>query len=154
MKLKHLFQLAFVSLFLFVGSVTASADDIENSSIANYNDLAYSYYPNGTFSGYGTISGAGKVYMVLTIQGESVSGKYYYVKTNKNRKNKAWIYISGYYAYEADEDCVLQEHASGPKSGGFYGGLYSLNNNYTRFSYESKFHRNDGRSFNFKINLK
>ena len=154
MKLKHLFQLAFVSLFLFVGSVTASADDIENSSIANYNDLAYSYYnPNGTYSGYGTINGAGQVYMVLTVQGESVSGKYYYVKTNKNRKNKAWIYLSGFYA-EADDQCVVNEHANGPKSGGFYGELFSLNNSSTRLCYEGKFHRNDGRSFNFRINLK
>lgn len=154
MKLKHLFQLAFISIFLFAGSATASADDFGNSSITSYNDLAYSYYPNGTYSGYGTINGAGQVYMVLTIQGESVSGKYYYVKTNKNRKNKAWIYISGYYAYLADEDCVLNKHSNGPKNGSFYGGLYSLNNKYTRFCYEGKFHRNDGRSFNFKINLK
>ena len=154
MKLKQLFQFTLISLFILAGASTASAKESAENSVVSYNDLAYSYYPNGTFSGYGTISGAGQVYMVLTIQGESVTGKYYYVKTNKNRKNKAWIYISGYYGYEADEDCVLQEHASGPKNGGFYGGLYSLNNNYTRFSYEGKFHRNDGRSFNFKINLK
>lgn len=153
MKLKHLFQLAFISIFLFAGSVTASADDFGNSSITSYNDLAYSYYPNGTYSGYGTINGAGQVYMVLTIQGESVSGKYYYVKTNKNRKNKAWIYLSGFYA-EADDQCVAKELANGPKNGGFYGELFSINNSSTRFCYEGKFHRNDGRSFNFRINLK
>lgn len=154
MKLKHLFQLAFISIFLFAGSVTASADNFDNSSIINYNDLAYSYYyPNGTYSGYGTITGAGQVYMVLTVQGESVSGKYYYVKTNKNRKNKAWIYLSGFYA-EVDDQCVVTEHANGSKNGGFYGELFSLNNSSTRFCYEGKFHRNDGRSFNFRINLK
>lgn len=153
MRLNRFIQITLISLFLLAGASTASAKDTADNSVVSFNDLAYSYYPNGTFSGYGTISGAGQVYMVLTIQGESVSGKYYYVKTNKNRKNKAWIYLSGFYA-EADDQCVAKELANGPKNGGFYGELFSINNSNTRFCYEGKFHRNDGRSFNFRINLK
>lgn len=89
MKFIKLLRHVMIGVFLIGGVSVVNAQE---SELVLSRDYAYS---DEVYSGYGTISGAGKVYMVIDFGGDFPSGKYYYIKTNKNRKNKVWIYLTG-----------------------------------------------------------
>ena len=94
------------------------------------------------------MKGVGKFYMVLNVSlwGSSVTGKYYYVKTNKNRKNKAWIYLSG--SWNSDTgDMILYEQSNSSKAGAFHG--YYWDESWMEFT--GTFIRNDGKRFKFEF---
>lgn len=128
---------------LFALSITSHVEAQEFKEIVSVSngDLAFN---DTEVSGYGTISGAGKIYMELLIEGNYISGRYYYLKTNKNRSNKSWIYLEGYYDWG---DVVLYELANGRKNGKFVG------KNKKGGIYKGTFYRNDGKRFSFNLNL-
>ena len=122
----------------------AHAQNIDTSSpLTNF-----AYDEIRTIKGYGTMKGVGKFYMVLNVSlwGGTVTGKYYYVKTNKNRKNKAWIYLSGSWN-EDTGDMVLYEQSNSSKAGAFHG--YYWDESWMEFT--GTFIRNDGKRFKFEF---
>ena len=140
MKFIKLLRHVMIGVFLIGG---VSVINAQESELVLSRDYAYS---DEVYSGYGTISGAGKVYMVIEIVGDYISGKYYYVKTNKNRKNKAWIYLDGTWGY--DGTINLTEEGYSNKNGTFVGRFVKSG------AFKGTFYRNDGKRFSFNINLK
>lgn len=130
---------------MFIGSfgLSAQTDEINLQQSSSENDLAY--YGSYDYCGYGTISGAGKIYMEVGCMDGGMVGRYYYVKTNKNRRNIAWIYLSGAWI---GNTMTLYEEANGRKNG-YFNGSYN-----GRGAYRGTFYRNDGKRFSFNINLK
>lgn len=139
MKFIKLLRHVMIGVFLIDGVSVVNAQE---SELVLSRDYAYS---DEVYSGYGTISGAGKVYMVIDFGGDFPSGKYYYIKTNKNRKNKAWIYLTG--SWDEYGTITLWEHGNSSKNGQFVGDYY-------RGTFKGTFYRNDGRRFTFNISLR
>lgn len=141
MNMLKLLRYALISAFVLVGIQNINAQENEMPQNSNENDLAYWYYD---YSGYGTMSGAGQIYMEVCVTEGGMEGRYYYVKTNKNRANKAWIYVYGDWYGNTMNLC---EEASGRKNGCFKG-------TFRGNSYKGTFYRNDGKKFSFNIKLK
>lgn len=144
MKLNRILFYALISIFLLEGGIIAQAQSFDTQS----NLLDFAYNETRTIKGYGTMKGVGKFYMVLNVSlwGSSVTGKYYYVKTNKNRKNKAWIYLSG--SWNSDTgDMILYEQSNSSKAGAFHG--YYWDESWMEFT--GTFIRNDGKRFKFEF---
>ena len=131
-----------ISAFVLVGMQNISAQELEMPQISNENDLALSGYG---YYGYGTISGAGKIYMEFEFCDGALCGKYYYLKTNKNRKNKAWIRLFGSW----DNSYVTLEESGNGRKNGYFSGYFDNNG-----VYSGTFYRNDGKTFSFRVNLK
>lgn len=144
MKLNRILFYALISIFLLEGGIIAQAQSFDTQS--NLPDFAYN--ETRTIKGYGTMKGVGKFYMVLNVSlwGGTVTGKYYYVKTNKNSKNKAWIYLSGSWN-EDTGDMVLYEQSNSSKAGAFHG--YYWDESWMEFT--GTFIRNDGKRFKFEF---
>ena len=141
MMISKLLRYAFICALFILGVKNVSAQEVDVYQVSNENDLAYWYYD---YSGYGTMSGAGQIYMEVCVTEGGMEGRYYYVKTNKNRVNKAWIYVYGDWYGNTMNLC---EEASGRKNGCFKGTFRG--NGYT-----GTFYRNDGKKFSFNIKLK
>ena len=127
---------------MVVGTIVVNAQELEISQVSNGYDLAYY---DEVYTGYGTISGAGKVYMEIDFGGDFPSGRYYYLKTNKGRKNKAWIYLTG--SWDEYGTITLWEQGNSNKNGRFVGDYY-------KGTFKGTFYRNDGRRFSFNINIR
>lgn len=149
MKVFKLLRYVLVSAFLIGGASVVNAQDEDLPEVVYGEDMAY-LRPmpyGGTLVGSGTISGAGKIYMELGItDGGYVGGRYYYVKTNKGKKNKAWIYLSGSDTVDSrgyTNTLYLEEE------NGYFSGTVSRSG-----TYKGTFYRNDGKQFSFTINLR
>lgn len=143
MKAINFLRYVIMCVFILIGLQYSKAQ--ENDIMQGSPERDYCY-GGDVYSGYGTISGAGKVYMVIEIVGDYISGKYYYVKTNKNRKNIAWIYLDGTWGY--DGTINLAEEGYSNKNGTFVGRFVKSG------AFKGTFYRNDGKRFSFNINLK
>ena len=148
MKVFKLLRYVLVSAFLIGGASVVNAQDEDLPAVVYGEDMAYGW----SMKGYGTISGAGQIYMELSFTDSGyISGRYYYVKTNKGRKNKAWIYLSGSDTTDSQgytNTMTLEEDGDGLKNGYFYGTVSRSG------KYKGTFYRNDGKRFSFNINLK
>lgn len=140
MQLKELMQYTIISLFILVGGLTVSAQEpADNTPLC---DLAQNYYY--TMKGPGEIDVAGSIYMSLSATNSNISGKYYYNKTNKGKSKKRWISVSG--TVDWDQFTMrLRE-----QNGIFIGQFERIQ---CGFLYYGTFVRNDGRKFDFSIEL-
>ena len=115
MKAVNFLRYVVICAFLFGGVYIANAQE-ELPEVVYGEDLAY----GNSISGYGTMSGAGKIYMEVWFSDSyAIGGRYYYVKTNKGRKNKAWIYLTGsasFDSYGYPNYLSLYEDAYGSKN--------------------------------------
>lgn len=143
MNMFKILRCTMVCAFLAVSTIAVNAQESEIAQMSNEYDLAYS---DEVYAGYGTISGAGQIYMIIDFGGDFATGKYYYLKTNKGRKNKAWIPITA--SWDEYGTITAWEEAYGSKNGKFVGKIYN------RMVFKGTFYRNDGKRFSFSINLK
>lgn len=137
MNMLKLLRYALISAFIILGAKVVSAQD---GNDLNKFDLAQMSWEYG---GDGYINGAGKIYMQVHEENGQMVGEYYYMKTNKNRQNKAWIYLYGSWD---GRTMTLYERGNGRKNGYFHG-TFSGN------GYRGTFYRNDGKKFKFNISL-
>ena len=143
MKVFKLLRYVLVSAFLIGGASVVNAQDEDLPVVVYGEDMASAGY----IEGYGTMTGAGKIFMSVSFTaGEYVAASYYYVKTNKGRKNKAYIYLSG--TYQEDGYLYLEESENGPKNGYFSGYLSNSG------VYKGTFYRNDGKKFPFTVKMR
>ncbi len=141
MKALELLKRVLIICVLLFGEQSLSAQTDEIPQTTNDNDLALSGYG---YYGYGTISGAGKIYMEIEFCDGAICGRYYYVKTDKNRKNKAWIGLFGSWN---NPSMILDENGNGRKNG-YFSGYFDGTGRYS-----GTFYRNDGKRFSFNVNL-
>ena len=139
MKLKQLFQFTLISLFLLAGASTASAK--ESAESTQFYDLAQR---GQTMKGPGEIEAAGSIYMSLSLNNGRVSGKYYYNKTNKGKSKKRWISVSGTVNWNEFTMRLREQNVT------FIGQFERIP---CGFLYYGTFVRNDGRKFDFSIEL-
>lgn len=148
MKVFKLLRYVLVSVFLIGGASVVNAQDEDLPEVVYGEDMAY----GSSISGYGTMSGAGKIYMEVWFSDSyAIGGRYYYVKTNKGRREKAWIYLSGtasFDSYGYPSYLSLEEDAYGSKNGSFEGSISRSG------VYKGTFYRNDGKRFSFNVKLK
>ena len=136
--ISKLLRYAFVCALIILGVKSVSAQEVECLNVSNKSDLAEIGWEYG---GDGYINGAGKVYMQVHQENGQMVGEYYYMKTNKNRQNKAWIYLYGSWD---GRTMTLYERGNGSKNGYFHG-------TFTGNGYKGTFYRNDGKRFKFNI---
>ena len=74
MKTIKFFRYVIMCVFILIGLQYSNAQ--ENDIMQGSPERDYCY-GGDVYAGYGTISGAGKVYMVIEIVGDYISGKYY-----------------------------------------------------------------------------
>ena len=138
MKVFKLLRYVLVSAFLIGGASVVNAQNEDLPEVVYGEDMASAGY----IEGYGTMTGAGKIFMSVGFTaGDAVSASYYYVKVNKGRKNKAYIYMTG--TYREDGYLYLQEE------NGYFSGYLSNSG-----LYKGTFYRNDGKKFPFKVNMR
>ena len=148
MKAINFLRYVMIGVFLIGGASVSNAQDDDLPEVVFGKDLA----SGSSISGYGTMSGVGNIYMeVWFSDAYATGGRYYYVKTNKGRKNKSWIYLFGSSSFDSYGNLnymSLSEDASGSKNGSFEG-------SFSRSGvYKGTFYRNDGKKFSFKVTLK
>ena len=142
MKISKILRSVLIGAIICCGSATASASPTiteKDTETAKNN-----YYIPSTLKGYGNIEKAGEIYMSVVLRNGRATGKYYYSKVNKNRKSKSWINVSGSVDWE-DFTMTLKEN-----DGTFYGQFLRIEGG---FLYHGIFVRNDGRNFDFSIEL-
>lgn len=138
MKVLNLLRSVLVCAFVIGSFSVVNAQDEYLPEVAYGEDMASA----GGLEGYGTMTGAGKIFMSIGFTaGEAVSASYYYVKVNKGRKNKKYIYMTG--IYREDGYLYLEE------GNGHFSGYLSRSG-----VYKGTFYRNDGKKFSFRVNLK
>lgn len=148
MNLKKIFRAILVCVFLFVGITPVLSQNVASSEnyLADLGELVGRKSYGKTKKGYGTMNGAGKIYMVLNIDnGGNVSGRYYYVK-NKKGNNVSWISLSGYLLDNGTMH--LSEYVSGSETGFFEAYYFQgkvMKGTFTRYK--------DGRKFSYRVNF-
>ena len=139
MKTAQFIQFTFISLFLLIGVSTTNAKELAETT--QFYDLAQG---NQTMKGPGEMDVAGKLYMSLSLNNNRVSGKYYYNRINKGKSKKQWISVSGTVNWD-EFTMKLKE-----KNGTFIGRFERIQ---CGFLYYGIFVRNDGKKFDFSIEL-
>lgn len=139
MKVKKIVRIIAICLFTFIGYSSSDAQNFEAQSEL----LAFNYASDSfSLSGNGSIEKAGDIYMTLDVRNGYVTGKYYYEKVNKGRRNKQWISLVGTYNFDEYSITLTED------SGTFYGQLMRIQGG---MLYTGTFVRKDGRKFDFSI---
>ena len=142
MKFTFFLRCALFCAIFCIGSRAASAMPDVNENVKC--SVADPIWGSGTLQGYGTIEKAGDIYISMNIVNGKVTGKYYYAKVNTNKKKKTWIPVKGIADWN-DFTITLREN-----NGSFIGQLLRIDGGYL---YEGTFVRDDGRRFEFSIEL-